>query len=204
MTKKALVALGFAAAAVILLLLYFFHSGALRLKAPEPTGKPGVKSETAPGPKETAAPATAPTPEPAPAPALAPGAAPTPGLPPAATLPAPPQPLPPSPVPPEEKPLTKPEAPSPTPPKGELPTLEATEKHAVLAGSYRKYKDAAKQMEKLKKQGLPAFIRRDRGKFHVWAGPFSSRQEANAAAKAIKRKMKIRPKIQKIVIPIPK
>jgi len=59
-------------------------------------------------------------------------------------------------------------------------------------------------LEKLKKQGQEAFIRRDRGKYQVWVGPFPTQKEAEAAAKSIKQKMKISLKIGKLVTPVPK
>lgn len=190
MTKKVLVALGFVAAIIILLLLYFFSTRDQQFKGPEPPQKPAEKSRITPEPKEKPAPAPVPAPTTPPPPAPAPQ--------------EPPQPLPTPPVTPPEKPATKAEAPPPTPQDTELPPPEATEKYGFLAGSYRKFTDAAKKMEKLKKQGLPAFIRRDKGRYQVWAGPFSSRQEARKAAEAIKGKTRRPPKIQKLQIPVPK
>jgi hypothetical protein len=62
-------------------------------------------------------------------------------------------------------------------------------------------------MEKLKKQGKPAFVRRDarhRKPYEVWAGPFPEQQEAQVAAKSIRNKLKVSPKMEKLQIPVPK
>jgi cell division protein FtsN len=109
----------------------------------------------------------------------------------------------PAPAPPE-KPVTKPEPAPPAPKEAKLPPLEPKEGYGLLAGSYRKYPDAAKMMEKLKKEGQPAVIRKEKGRYQVWVGPFSTPQEAEAAAKALKGKVKIPSKIHKLVIPVPK
>jgi cell division protein FtsN len=193
MSKKVLVALGLVAA-IIILGLYFFYSWSPPLKTPEQPKEPAAKSQPAPEPKEKpgAAPATAPTPGPAPAPAPAPAPQEKPQL------------LSPQPIPPLEKPATKPEAAPGAPKEAELPPLEPKEEYGLLAGSYRKYPDAAKKMEQLKKQDQPAFIRKDKGRYQVWVGPFPAEKEAAAAAKALKGKQKIPPKIQKILIPVPK
>jgi cell division septation protein DedD len=104
---------------------------------------------------------------------------------------------------PPEKPVTKPEAAPPAIPET-LPPLEPKKESGLLAGSYQNYASAAKMMEKLKKQGQPAFIRRDKGKYQVWVGPFSTPEEAQAAAKALKGKVKIPGKIHQIETPVPK
>ncbi|MBI4795785.1 MAG: SPOR domain-containing protein [Deltaproteobacteria bacterium] len=181
MTKKVLVALGFVAAIIILLVFYFFYSGAPPFKGMEKPKTPEVKSQAAPEVKE----------KPTPAPALPPS-------------PAPPEKPQPQPGAPPEKSLTKPEAASPAPEKTLLPPLEPKKESGLLAGSYRRYADAAKMMEKLKKQGQPAFIRREKGKYQVWVGPFSTPEEAQAAAKALKGKAKIPSKIHQIETPVPK
>ena len=202
MNKKFLVALGLIAAIIIFLVLYLFYAGGPPFKAPGKPQAPAAKSQPAPepaakpapSPAAVPAPATAPTTTPAPAPAPTPSPAP----------PEKPQLLTPQPMPPLEKPVTKPEAAPPAPPKTELAPLEPKEEYGLLAGSYRGYASAAKKMEQLKKQGQPAFIRKDKGRYQVWVGPFPTSQEAEAAAKSIKGKMKISPKIQKIMIPVPK
>jgi cell division septation protein DedD len=73
-----------------------------------------------------------------------------------------------------------------------------------LAGSYRHYGAASKRLEKIKKEGQEAFIRQHRGKFQVWVGPFSTPGEAQAAAKALNRKIKISGKIHQLETPVPK
>jgi len=154
--------------------LYFFFSGGPPSKAPEKPQESAVKPPAAPEPKEK------PAEKPAP-----PAPAPTPAAPP-------------------EKPVTKPEPVPATPKEAALPPLEPKEGFGLLAGSYRKYADAAKMMEKLKKEGQPAVIRKEKGKYQVWVGPFSSSKEAGAAAKALKGKVKIPRKIHKVVTPVPK
>ena len=202
MTKNVLVALGLVAA-IILAALYFFYAGGPPLKSREKPKPPEVKTQAAPEPQEKPGekPAPAPTPAPVPTPAPAPG--PVPGAAPAPTAApqAQPQLLTPQPIPPPEKPVTKPEA---APPETELPPLEPKEEFGLLAGSYGKYPDAAKKMEQLKKKGQPAFIRKDKGRYQVWVGPFPTEKEAGAAAIALKGKRKSPPKIQKILIPVPK
>ncbi len=183
MTKKVLIALGLVAAIIILVVLYYFYSGGPPSPGPEKPKEPAVKTQAAPEPKEK--PAPAPTPAPAPPPSPAPQEQP-------------------QPVPPPGKPLTKPEAAPRAPKEAVLPPLEPKEEYGLLAGSYRKYTDANKMMEKLKKQGQPAFIRRDKGRYQVWVGPFPTPKEAEAAAKSLKGKVKIPSKIHKLVIPVPK
>jgi cell division septation protein DedD len=145
-----------------------------------------------PGPVATSQPAVTPAPAP-------PGAKPpTPqGLPPIA------------PVKPEAAhgiaPLQEPSAPAPkitfpaTPPLGE--------KYGILVGEYRKYPQAAKMLTRLKKRGQPAFVQRDprdSSRFQVWLGPFSSQDEARAAQKAMRARLKKPLKIEAIENPGPK
>jgi cell division septation protein DedD len=105
---------------------------------------------------------------------------------------------------PTEKPAPPAEPGLKAPPEAVLPPLKPEEKYGLLVKSYKKYADAAKMMEKLQKQGQPAFIRREKGKYQVWAGPFATQKEAEKAGKELKAKLKIAPKIQKIVEPVPK
>lgn len=192
MTKNILVALGLAAA-IIIAALYFFYWEGPPAKAPEKPKPPEVTSQVPPAPEEK------PGEKPAPAPATAP--APTP-----APTPAPeakPQPLPGQPPAPPEKPAAKPE-PAPPAVKEALPPLEPKKGSGLLAGSYKNYASAAKMMEKLKKQGQPAFIRKENDKYQVWVGPFSTPEEAQAAAQALKGKVKIPAKVHEIETPVPK
>lgn len=193
MTKNVLVALGLVAA-IILAALYFFFSGGPPFKDLEKPKTPEVISPAVPEPEK---PGEKPTPAPPPAPSPAPAPVPSPA-------PAPQEPPQPQPVPPTEKPVTKPEAAPPATKEAELPPLQPKEEYGLLAGSYRKYPDAAKMMEKLKKEGQPAVIRKEKGRYQVWVGPFSTPQETAAAAKALKGKVKIPSKIHKLVIPVPK
>lgn len=191
MTKNILVALGLVVV-IILGGLYFFFSGGPPLKGPEKPATPEVKppavSEPLEKPAEKPAPAPLPTPAPPPTPTpLEPG-----------------PPLPTPPRPPVEKPVTKPEPAPPGPKESALPPLEPKEGFGLLAGSYRKYEDASKMLEKLKKEGQPGIIRKEKGKYEVWVGPFSSPKEADAAAKALKGKVKIPAKIHKMETPVPK
>ncbi|MEW6658825.1 MAG: SPOR domain-containing protein [Thermodesulfobacteriota bacterium] len=82
--------------------------------------------------------------------------------------------------------------------------MQPKEEFGLLAGSFRSYAGASKMLEKLKKQEQEAFIRRDRRKFQVWVGPFSTPGEAQAAAKALNKKIKISGKVHKLVTPVPK
>ena len=177
MNKKVLVLLGLIAAIIILLVFHFFFSGSPTSKGPGQPQEPAKKSVTAPESKEKPGP-TAPA---APAPQAQP-----------------------QPTPPPEKPVTKPEPAPPTPPETALPPLEPKEAYGVLAGSYRNYVDALKLLEKLQKQGKEVFIRRDKDKYQVWVGPFHTSKEAAETAKSLQGKTKISPKIEKIIIPVPK
>lgn len=193
MTNRGLVGLLLVAAIIILfLVLYLFYPRALPQLGPEKPKEPAVKTQATLEPKEKPGEQPAPTPAPSPAPAPAP---------------APqeqPQATPPPPGAPPEKPVTKPEPTPPAPKETELAPLQPKEEYGLLAGSYRSYTSASKMMEKLKKQEQEVVIRRHRGKYQVWVGPFPTRKEAEEAAKSIKTKSKISLKIEKIVTPVPK
>jgi cell division septation protein DedD len=170
---------------IILVALYVFYMG-----GPPPTG---------PGP------VTAPAPTPAPTPAVKP-----PPAPPAPEAGAPKGP--PAALPSEQKVLPKEVAPSPevspTAPKVTVfPPEKEKEHYGILVGRYRKYRSAAKRLERLKKKEIPGFIRRDARKrrpYEVWAGPFSDPGEAEAAKKSLRAMLKKTLKIEKIEIPVPK
>jgi cell division septation protein DedD len=88
-----------------------------------------------------------------------------------------------------------------------LPPLKAKEQYGVLVGKYKKYRDAGKMLGRLKKHGIPGFIKRkepQRGPYEVWAGPFPTRSEAEAAEKSIRAMHRRTPKIHKIITPVPK
>mgnify|MGYP005843547445 FL=1 len=99
-------------------------------------------------------------------------------------------------------------APKPTgpPPEGKVApqaSLEPTEEHGLLAGRYRSFESAKKRLEKIKEQGLPAFIRKKGEYYEVWAGPFARPEEAEKAQKTLKA-MRISAKKEKLIIPVPK
>jgi cell division septation protein DedD len=88
-----------------------------------------------------------------------------------------------------------------------LPPQAGQEKFGILAGSYKKYQDAAKMLARLQKEGKPAFIQRDPrnvNRYQVWVGPFSSQSEAEEAAKSLKVVLKKPLKIEAIENPVPK
>jgi cell division septation protein DedD len=89
-----------------------------------------------------------------------------------------------------------------------IPPPEGRKEHyGILVGSYRNYRDAAKLLATLKKQGKPAFVQRDPKNlnlFQVWSGPFSSQAEAQAAEKEMQAKLKKPLKIEQIENPVPK
>jgi cell division protein FtsN len=137
-----------------------------------------------------------------PSPATAPGspAATAPGKPepPAAATPAPPI---------EPAGPPKEGAPGPEPKVTVLPPLEASQRYGILAGSYKKYRDAEKMLAKLKKAGKPAFIQRDPrdlNRYQVWLGPFTSQSEAEDTAKSLGAALKKPLKIELIENPVPK
>jgi cell division septation protein DedD len=125
------------------------------------------------------------------------------------TATAPPQPAPAPPVPPIE--LGGPpkgEAPGPELPQVIVPPPpESKEHYGMLGGNFAKYPDATKLLEKLQKQGKPAFIQRDprdTNRFQVWVGPFSSLSEAQEAEKSLRAILKKPLKIEAIENPVPK
>ncbi|MCK9375045.1 MAG: SPOR domain-containing protein [Syntrophobacterales bacterium] len=146
--------------------------------------KPGPATVTAPAPPAptAAAPQPAPTPTPAPASQATPTA-----------------PLTVQPGPPQSAPAETKVAP--------LPPLQPEKQHGFLAGTFHRYRDAAKLLDRLKKQGKPGFIRRDPAnghRFQVWVGPFDTPHEAAAAKKSLRRHLKRTPKIEAIENPVPK
>lgn len=146
----------------------------------KPAPEPAVPPEPVkPAPPESAPPATAP-------PATAPPAA------------APPAAAPPEPAPAAVEPAPPEQIPAPQTP------LEPKEEHGLLAGRYRSYGSANKIMEKIKKQDIPAFIRKKGKYYELWAGPFSTPEEAEQARKTLKKTLKISPKKRKLEIPVPK
>jgi cell division septation protein DedD len=97
--------------------------------------------------------------------------------------------------------------PSPEPQVTVLPPLEPNQHYGILAGSYGKYRDAAKMLAKLKKLGKPAFVQRDPrdlNRYQVWLGPFTSQSEAREAEKSLQATLKKPLKIEAIENPVPK
>lgn len=165
---------------ILLVVLYYLSSGG--------PWKIGPTAVTTPGPPGATAPAK---PEPPAAPA--------------ATQPAPHEP--PAALPTEPGGPPKGLAPGPEPKVTVLPPQEGKEKYGILAGSYKKYRDAAKLLARLKKEEKPAFIQRDPrnlSRYQVWLGPFSSQSEAEDAAKSLKAVLKKPLKIEPIENPVPK
>jgi cell division septation protein DedD len=144
-------------------------------------GKTGPSPATAPGTPEATAPAQP-------------------------KLPATPAPAPPAPsIEPAGPPMGV--APSSEPKVTVLPPLEASQRYGILAGSYKKYRDAEKMLARLKKAGKPAFIQRDPrdlNLYQVWLGPFTSQSEAEETAKSLAATLKKPLKIETIENPVPK
>ena len=165
---------------ILVVILYYFLGG-----GPWKIGPSGVTAHRPPG-------ATAPAQPEAPAP-------------PAATQPAPPEP--PATLPTEPAGPPKGLAPSPEPKVTVLPPQEGQEKYGILAGSYKKYRDAGRMLARLKQEGKPAVIQRDPrnlDRYQVWLGPFSSHSEAEDAAKSLRAVLKKSLKIEPIENPVPK
>jgi cell division septation protein DedD len=117
--------------------------------------------------------------------------------------------------PPASSPLEETTPPEEAPPVLEPPAPEETlspppepeEHYGLLVGRYRTHKEASRVMEKLHKEGTPAFVRHDgqhRHPYAVWAGPFPSQEETAAAAQVIRDKLKVSTKPEKLQLPIPK
>ncbi len=174
-------------ALLIILLLVLYHFMGIRT-APAPTAKLAEKPQTLPG-----APGVPVVPQP-----LAAPMGPLPGPPPA-------QP---------GKGVGAPEAIPPKtaiiPPAAKeqpLAPLEEERKYGLSVGTFPNFRSAEKMLEKLRKQGGEGFIRRTPGKkkgYQVIAGPFSTKGEAEAAAKSLKTKLHVAPKLETIIIPVSK
>jgi len=172
---------------LIILLLALYHFMGIRT-APAPTAKLAEKPQALAGVSEA----------PGVPPPLAAPMAPTPGPPPA-------QP---------GKGVATPEAIPPKtaaipPPAKEQPLapLEEERKYGLSVGTFPNFRSAEKMLEKLRKQGNEGFIRRTPGKkkgYQVIAGPFSTKGEAEAAAKSLKTKLHVAPKLETIIIPVSK
>lgn len=150
---------------------------------------------------------TSDTPKTGPSPVTAPGA-------PTATAPVKPEPL--AAAPKEQQPAApgiEPAGPpkgagsSPEPQVTVPPPPQPSQHYGILAGSYGKYRAAARMLDKLKKQGKPAFVQRDPrnlNRYQVWLGPFASQDEAREAEKSLRATLKKPLKIEAIENPVPK
>lgn len=165
---------------VIVLLLWRFYSG-----GPPPPG-------TAAAPAPPAPTAVAPTPTPPPA------------VPPAPVAQEPPAAPPGEPPGPAKGLSPGGEVNPPAPQVAPLPPLKPEPQYGFLGGTFRRYRDADRMANRLRKRGKSAFMRREGGRFQVWVGPFASPGEAEAAAKSLRRRHKKVPKIERIDNPIPK
>ena len=85
-----------------------------------------------------------------------------------------------------------------------LPTLEPKKEQGLVVGKYRRYKDAQRLLDKIKKKHLPGFIRKEGKRYKVWVGPFATPQEAEQARKSLKTALKISPKKSEYEVPVPK
>jgi cell division septation protein DedD len=181
MNKKTVSGLAIGATLVLLLaILYYFSTGNAPKIGSSPATAPGAPTATAPVKPEPLA--TAPTP---PAPLMQPGAAP--GIEPAG--------------PPKEA-ASGPEVHVTVP-----PPLEPSQHYGILAGTFGKYRSAARMLDRLKKKGKPAFVQRDPRnlkRYQVWLGPFSSQKEAQEAETALRATLKKPLKIEAIENPVPK
>ena len=180
MNKKVVSGLAIGATLILLLaMLYYLSTGTAPQTGPSPVTAPGAHTATAPVKPE-----------------------------PLATAPAPPNS--------QEQPATPGIEPA-GPPKGAAsspeahvtvpPPLEPSQHYGILAGSYGKYQDAARMLDRLKKQGKPAFVQRDPrdlNRYQVWLGPFSSQKEAREAEKFLQATLKKPLKIEPIENPVPK
>ena len=186
MTKRVVLGLALGAGLIaVLAVLYVYYPGGPQMEPGKPEAPGEMQYRTAPEfTGKPAAPDTGPSLAREPQPAHLAEATPPP-----AGIPAP-----------EVKPPAAQETPEP-PSKPE-------EHYGLLVRRYRTYKQASKMMEKLQKEGTPAFIRHDgrqRKPYAVWAGPYTSQKEAEAAATSLKKKkLKVSLKLEKLQIPVPK
>jgi cell division septation protein DedD len=185
MNKKILGIIGIVVGAGLALFLAFyflFPEGLVKPPSMSPVAQPQLAARPAsnPTPKSevpTAQPATPPeTAPPASGPATPPAVVPVP-------TPAPP-------------PVEKPIAP--------LPPLESKKEHGLVVGKFRRYKDAQRRLDKIKKKNMPGFIRKEGKYYKVWVGPFKTPQEAEHARKSLRAALKISPKRGEYEVPVPK
>lgn len=95
----------------------------------------------------------------------------------------------------------------PTSKEHPLEPLKEERQYGLLVGTFPNFRSAEKMLEKVRKQGKEGFIRKTPGKkkgYQVIAGPFSSRREAEVAAKSLKTKLYVSSKLVELIIPVPK
>jgi len=123
----------------------------------------------------------------------------------------------PEPAPPAVGVPSPPSAPPPAPPAAEvsppgppvtvLPPAAPEEQYGLQVGKYRQYRAADRMLARLKKRGVPGFIRRAPGQrrpYQVWAGPFATLPEGREAEKALRSFLRKVPPVQKIPASVPK
>jgi SPOR domain len=98
---------------------------------------------------------------------------------------------------------------APEPPQVEkkfapLPALEPKKEPGLVVGKFHHYKDAERLLDKIKKKNLPGFIRKEGKDYEVWAGPFTTPQEAEHAGKSLKTTLKLSPQQREYEVPVPK
>jgi hypothetical protein len=85
-----------------------------------------------------------------------------------------------------------------------LPTLVPKKEHGLVVGKFRRYKDAQKLLDKIKKKHLPGFIRKEGKYYQVWVGPFKTPQETEHAGKSLRTTLKLSPQKREYEVPVPK
>jgi cell division septation protein DedD len=190
MSKKILGSIGIVVGlAVAVLVAYHFLSphGLFKTHTPSPPAQPQAAAHQ-PTPDTNQKAETPATQPPAPA-----------------ATPAEPKPSAPGPaVPPAVAPGPTPEPPSAEKKVAPLPTLEPKKEHGLVVGKFRRYKDAQRLLDKIKKKNLPGFIRKEGKYYKVWVGPFATPQEAEHARKKLRAALKISPQKREFEMPVPK
>ncbi len=185
MSKKILAIIGIVVGlAVATLVAYHFLSplGLFKTHTPKPPVQPQVAVSPTPAPtQKTEAPATQPA-----APAETKQSASGPAAPPTAA------------------PGPTPELPAVEKKAVPLPTLEPQKESGLVVGKFRRYKDAQRRLDNIKKKNLPGFIRKEGKYYKVWVGPFATPQEAEQARKKLKTALKISSQKRDISVPVPK
>jgi cell division septation protein DedD len=69
----------------------------------------------------------------------------------------------------------------------------------VEVKKFRTFQQAKKFLTQLRKQGHQAYIAKQpqaKSPFGVWLGPFQNRQQAQAAAQAVRKKYRVSPQVR--------